>query len=295
VVFGRKWRVPSFRPTSVRALQDRFRADHFEKKQIPRGDQAKTLVSLLDLYAEHNLFPQDRIRPLCVVCPNKDDCWARGRGSRRRSRDEDGAICLPWVGRDYGPQGVVTIGINPNISERNGRTDLLIEHAITWDWHIDGLDRGLRANKGSRFAYGAMRSAAGLLDLIDGKPIRDRDPRNDDDAQQLVHAVHRTARLQAIKCVPVRKDSEPLTAMWRNCPGFLLADELKLVRPGHLLVLGTNAKNAVTSLGRIHAGRLELDDWSCAIHFVAHPRTGSASEAALLTSLTRKPRKPTNR
>jgi DNA invertase Pin-like site-specific DNA recombinase len=57
--------------------------------------------------------------------------------------------------------------------------------------------RALLQGLGSAFAYRMLRSAAAILDLADNEPIRDRDVPGD-----LVDSLHRTARLQAVKCVP---------------------------------------------------------------------------------------------
>lgn len=134
-----------------------------------------------------------------------------------------------------------------------------------------------------------MRSAAALLDLVDGVMPRARQP------VELIETVTRVARLQAIKCVPRTATSEPCSPMWRHCPRFLLEDELEILRPRILLVLGANPLWVVRQLdgyksGRssphVTRGRLIHPDWGTDIYAIHHPaHGGEAAERALLRSL----------
>jgi hypothetical protein len=182
------------------------------------------------------------------------------------------------------------LAINPNIGPEDD-TELLIEHSISWYFHQPGLEQNHKKHGRTAFAFGAMRSAAVLLDLLDGTPIRDREPR------ELVGALHRTARLQAVKCIPRRARSRPTDGMWRNCPSFLLVEELKLLKPGYLLTLGKDARIAAMALdgyrrprgakpNRIHMGRIEFGTWATDVFSIAHPASGKsyASHDALMRS-----------
>jgi hypothetical protein len=258
------------------------------------GEQAKLLVRLLDLYESKGLFCDGRPAALCDVCPNGTPCWKEaGRGVRRRPRkreeSEDGSVCLPWVGRDYSKGGVAVLGINPNMAH-NDPTDLLIEHGITWERHVVTLSRNLDRDEGSRFGFGAMRSAAALVDLLDGQRPRHREP------AELVDTVARVARLQAVKCVPRNEASRPLRGMWKHCPRLLLEDELDVLRPRFLLVLGADPRWAVEQLSGyrdlrcratgVRRGRLAYRGWSAEVYAIHHPaHGGEASERALLRSL----------
>jgi hypothetical protein len=173
-------------------------------------------------------------KPLCQVCVNRDPCWQSAPDARRESADGDGSLCLPWIGPRYQPGGVAIVGVNPNIGYED-QTDLTSEYWISYDQHIRYLAAGYRRTP-SRFAYGAYRSAAALLDAAAGRPITDRDP------DQLPDAVLRTARLQAVKCVPKRRNSNPADEMWERCPPMLLASELDILRPGRILVTGADPR-----------------------------------------------------
>jgi hypothetical protein len=280
----------------VSDLQALFVDDGYESHQVPSGTQARLLVRLYRLYEEAGLLPHGRPAPLVACCRNATECWAAALKARPAQVGDNGCVALPWVGRGYRPGGVVVLGINPNIGV-DEETDLLIEHGISWDKHHVSLENGERRQERSAFAFGAMRSAAVLLDVLDDLPVRDRDP------VELVETLHRTVRLQSIKCVPRRTRSKPTPAMWRNCPPMLLGSELDIVKPASLLVLGTDARWAIQRLDGYRAGRvtskvlsrgvLERRGWSAEIVCVAHPASSAsdASYATLLRSFRRRHRR----
>jgi hypothetical protein len=204
------------------------------------------------------------------------------------------------VGPKYEVGGVIVVGMNPNASS-NDYTDLLIEHGISWEY-VAQFRLGRRARGGSRFAFGAMRSAAALLDVLDGRRARDRD-----DPVELVSAVLRTARLQAVKCVPVRPRSRPYATMWKHCPSFVLGDELDALRPGTLLGLGDKTHGAITRVGdfeklaarakNVTYGLLQRPGWDAParVYMLPHPQDGSVAvqaEAALVRLLQRQQKNP---
>jgi uracil-DNA glycosylase len=289
---GRGTRAQIMRWTETR-LHRRFKADQYPSRQWPRGLEAKLLVDLLGVYEGAGLSPGTNV-PLCRGCPHAPSCWANGHEYQRvprRGAVGDGGICLPWVGRDYRPQrDVVTVAINPNLGPGDP-SDLLIEHGITWDHHVVGLALNDRSHEGSRFAFGAMRGAAALLDVADGIPVRDREP------HELAGLVRRVARLQAVKCIPRTPTSKPLPNMWRNCPQFLLGQELDILRPQFILTLGTDPRRAVSGLDgyrqrrcraqRVHHGELVREGWQATVFGVDHPRSGHASETSLISTLQR--------
>lgn len=230
-------------PEDTARLRRRFEEKEFYPEEIPRGEQATLLLALLGLYADKGLAPATR--PLCACCPHSGSCWrsaSRARRTPTRAAPEDGGIILPWVGDGYRPGGLLIIAVNPNIAETDA-THLLSEHEITWDRHHRTLENGQRLDEGSNFAYRMARSAALLLDSVDGRELADHE-----EPQDLVGSLHRTARLQSVKCVPRRKRSRPTSAMQRICPNFLLEQELAILRPGAILTLGNIPDSAVAQL-----------------------------------------------
>ena len=117
--------------------------------------------------------------------------------------------------------------------------------------------------------------------------------------------VHRIARVQAIKCVPRRKGSEPYDAMWEHCPSMLLPFELDVLKPSRLLVLGSRPYDAITdvatftktqSRSQIKRGLLRRSGWESEVYAMTHPaardqRRVIAGEDALFRLLRSQPRK----
>jgi len=288
------------RPRTSHELAGRFRAyGYVREEQIPDGEQALTLLRLLDVYERAGLLRRGRPVALCRICRHARTCWAGATpGALRQPQerfgedDEDGSICLPWVGPSYRPGGLVVLGINPNVYGGD-YTDLLIDHGIVWDHWIAGFREGRRAEGGSRFGFGAMRTAAGLLDVLDRQPVRDREP------DELVEATKRIARIHAIKCVPRRSRSRPFPSMWSRCPALVLRAELEILEPRILLVLGEQPGAAVADLPGFRAahvpelpalrGELELDTGAVAdVYSLPHPaaRTAEVEERGFLQSLS---------
>jgi Uracil DNA glycosylase superfamily len=179
----------------------------------------------------------------------------------------------------------------PNVGPKDDR-DLLSEHDISWNHYIAWFRRSSSSEGGSRFGFGAMRSAAVLLDMLDHQPVRGRQ-----EPSELVETVLRTARLQAIKCTPRRDRSKPYPEMWEECPSFLLGGELDIVRPSVLLVLGKQPRDVVAELdgfdpcptrrAGLHRGVLHGDGWQADVYALSHPThsLAGASQAAFARSL----------
>lgn len=230
-------------PRDKDGLRRRFESAQFCPEEFPSGEQATLLLELLTCYDEHGLAPATR--PLCTCCPHAAACWATAMNALRspsREKPEDGGIILPWVGARYRPGGVLVIAVNPNIAA-DDRTYLLSEHEISWDLYDTSLRNQQPRVGQSTFAFRMARSAAVLLAFADRASVGDLD-----DREALVDALHRTARLQTVKCVPKRARSRPTAEMTRRCPSFLLEHELAVLRPGFILTLGNVPDAAVAEL-----------------------------------------------
>ena len=193
-------------------------------------------------------------------------------------------------GPRYTPGGVAIVALNMNISP-NDDTDPIYEYWISYEQHIHWLAAGYQKNDGSRFAFGAHRSAAARLDAQGGRPVVDRLP------EQLPDTVLSTARLQAVKCLPKRARSKPSSAMRRLCAPMVLVDELDVLRPGTVLVRGAVAYDAVAGLDafgavpcRSRRGTLRRREWQADVCKVVHPSYPGAraapSELALIQHLS---------
>lgn len=95
--------------------------------------------------------------------------------------------------------------------------------------------------------------------------------------------------------------SRPLPAMWHHCPGFLLADELDVLRPRFVLALGADARWALGKVDGYDAkqsctagvwrGVVRRDGWEAAVYSTYHPAArggrAEAGERALIRSVAR--------
>ena len=124
-----------------------------------------------------------------------------------------------------------------------------------------------------------------------------------DDPVELFDVLDRLIRLQAVKCSPHDGAvSEPSGAMWDHCPPMLLADELRLARPGAVTAFGASMPWAFEQLGgfvsegagdRLRWGTLRLK-YPIPVFFLDHPRYGgwARGQASLLRLLRRLRRRP---
>jgi hypothetical protein len=262
-------------------LVDLF-AEEFDAEDTPAGEQLQLLTSIASLYEAKGLLRDGFAPPLWECCPNAAACWARAApGTQPSDGEANGGIPLPWIGPAYRRGGVVVVAINL----RNA-SGLMIEYVITcWpDGQLDTLSRGGSKPHGSDFAYRATRSAAALVDIAEGR-------RAEDHVQptELPSYLRRTARLQAVKCSPhdgAMSDRTP--EMRRNCPPFLLADEVDILRPGFILTVGSEPRDAMDrvdgyeyggSAERLHHGTLRRPGWSARVICLDHPGARNAGWA----------------
>jgi len=286
--------MPSSSATNPRALRVLFASYGLGPENQPCGDQATLLIALLGVYGRHGLLPSGKPQPLCAVCPRARLCWAKQPPESRRVGDdidgEDGSICLPWVGEDYRRGGVCVLAMNFNIGPHDP-TNLMIGFDIVLRQYLPALRAGRRAIGGSRVLSGIARTAAALLDVLDGKPVIDRE------AVQLADTYARIAQLQAVKCIPIKERSVPSPTMWRECSQLLLGEELDVLKPSMLVALGTESQRVVERLEGYDPftgpdpsiGTLRRGDYALTAYGVAHPAFHGAyeSETQLLEELRR--------
>jgi uracil-DNA glycosylase len=100
------------------------------------------------------------------------------------------------------------------------------------------------------------------------------------DPASLVADLERIARVQAIKCSPMRERGTPTQAMWENCPPRFLMPELRALAPGALLVFGGEARWVVERHGNVRytttgpdyrRGTLQVDRHVMDLFVLPHP------------------------
>lgn len=220
--------------------------------------QIKLLTSCFELYQERGLHSLTRAgyeRALCSICPSRAGCWP-GDTAKTEHGHNDGVISLPHVGRRYTADGsgVVVLGLNfydyagleANISLVAWEADAFRDREVTVATY-DNQD----GYRGSKFAYRTTASATTLSRALSG--VATDAPLS---GGEMAATLSQIARLQTVKCSPRHNYSKPNSAMLRNCPPLILADELDVLKPGHVLVFGNDAFWALRRLPGF-----EMLDW----------------------------------
>jgi hypothetical protein len=242
---------------------------------------------LCSLYAAHGLFDGDRALPLDCDCPAAAACWS-GLGALERPPRAEAPISVPWIGPGYAAGGVVAVAINFNSYGGLGGQ---------W-WIRRGAIDALRAGHRKRFDYRTGTYLALIHACLAGQQL-DAEPAT----ATVADAWEASAFVEAIKCSPRRTSSRPTEAMWRNCPPRYLVDELELLAPGAILLVGQDTMGAVAGLlsaelvedqPRVWRGRSELSGRPVELVGCNHPSFGHwrTSTPSLARSLGSHPLEP---
>ncbi|MDQ6751016.1 MAG: uracil-DNA glycosylase family protein [Actinomycetota bacterium] len=188
------------------------------------------LDDLAGVYAGRGLLREGQTLPLHDVCPHRDECWAECQHAA--PPDDYAGISLPWIGGSYEDGRVLVVGIN--FHDWGG---LLANWYVCSD-HQRQQQAGRQGKSGHPFALAAMAYTAVVLNSLDGREVGHGDvPR----PQDVAALWDRIAFLQGIKCAPRTNRSRPTDAMFANCPGFLLVEEIERLHPHAVILLGRGA------------------------------------------------------
>ena len=200
---------------------------------------------LCDAYAEHGVFDGDMARPLDCDCPAAQACWAGVPDAARPLRDRS-TISVPWLGPEYHPGGIAALGINQN--DYGGLGAL-------W-WIRRGANERLRSGKRKNFDIGAGSYLALMHASRAGLPLE-----SEVTPSKAADAWDASAFLETIKCAPRWAASKPTGAMWENCPDRYLVDELRLIAPSVLLVIGRTVGPVVARLLEVTTTERQTEFW----------------------------------
>ncbi len=211
-------------------------------------NQAEFDVPLVTLYRERGLIGLEdppRARHLPTQCPQSQQCWPRLLAADVPGADMDQSeLSPPWIGPRY----------------RDGETAIVLENLRNYggfDLRVDAT-KGMRKlgwlarqqlGEGRRRLFGggtyrgtdvwprALAYAAIWLDALGVLPAGGA--KGAPSPAVLSAALEHVAILQHVKCSPKSAKSEQSAAMWQRCGRHVLADELAILRPLRVLVLGT--------------------------------------------------------
>jgi hypothetical protein len=171
---------------------------------------------------------------LWQACDNAEHCWRREseRPSTLQPR-------LPFVGPGYPGVRVAAVAIN---SRDDGLPDAEIRTAVKVDEQFRSGHRDYGRN--SFFHYWLAVAVHAAVSSYTGRPLAARP-----DPGVVADSLLASARLQAVQCSPVSSSRQtPTPEMVRTCPEFLLADQLQVLEPQVLLLVGQAAHRAIEVL-----------------------------------------------
>jgi Uracil DNA glycosylase superfamily len=209
------------------------------------------LERLLDLYASKDLLPDRADAPLFDVCEHRTTCWT----SNERKPSERAGISIPWIGKHYLEARICVIAINlSGWGGLNGQWEVC-------KWHIASQVNGGLGMNGEWFAYRAMAYVSVIYDTLTHRSSPDWE---EPDRRRLAKLWDECALLEAVKCSPRGDRSNPSLAMFQACPQFLLLQEIDILKPDVVLLLGrTNNRDAVRPIldprWGSHPGSIERD------------------------------------
>jgi hypothetical protein len=267
-------------------------------------ERIKVLSELSPLYRRNGVIRDGFAPSLQESCPDRFRCWAQAQDrlqpvvAAHCGHGQNASIAWPWVGDQYErPGGLCLVALNINSAEAVWWAAPTEEYAIAGHV-IDGLGEGRKQIwRGSSFHYRAMASALAILTSADGA-----EPTIAPAPQEAATAMQRVARVQAVKCSPLKDRSYPTKDMQDNCPPRFAQHELSVLQPGSLLALGVEARIAVELLGDVSwarprsgflRGSIRIKGRTSEVFVVPHPNSWGShwprAQAALVRSLKSRP------
>jgi hypothetical protein len=266
--------------------------EHWGRRLRQSPEHEQTVERLLGLYRERGLLPDGLDLSLQVWCPNKDECWRDCPPPKDSVGMANSGITIPWLGRGYFETRIVLLGMN--FDNYGG----IAGHYNICEDHIRSMEAGRRGKAGFAFSRNAMLYLRAALASLDDGPVP-TDP-HEVPNEALAHLWERCAFIETVKCAPGTKSSQPTDAMFRNCPEFLLGDELAILEPSVILLFGRSRLRdevrrwSVPEAGRgaeqgphIERDRALIDGRSVELISLNHPSAHANDVQASLDQLAR--------
>lgn len=234
------------------------------------------------------------------VCASRSACWQNAEGRYPPDGDSWSHIARPWVGAEY--EKLRLLAVAENLNEYGG-LEALCELA---EESKDLLRKGFRrvrfhaafSEYAGSFLWhrlasysAAIAEAQGSLEvswLADGYPS----------PQDAARAFDFIAFAEHVKCSPKGDKSAPTVAMWENCGRHVLREEILVLRPAVVLVLGRSNNNwylrervcdtgyqSRRKIGQVERARAQVGDVDFAVFIVPHPQAYGGSAASILADL----------
>lgn len=215
--------------------------------------QASNLQSLiLQLYKEKGVVTDlNQALPLCDHCSLSGECYKGHELRKPTLKNPDWSLIeMPWIGKNYYKNKIVILGINPNEDGGLDQLNLLLEAAKSeLQAGKTKVNFGYIYDDGRKYsgtylwhriaAYSKIANGALTLDKED--VMKEIELTSDISIQPTAVAdqYENIAFLNHVKCSPLGERSKPTDKMWENCGQHILLEELRILRPQWLIVLGS--------------------------------------------------------
>lgn len=200
--------------------------------------------------------------PLSKKCKFCEFCWQYLTEEQRNS--SDWSIYSPYVGEKYKEARVMFVGINMNeFGSEEGEDNAMTYLAQKALGEISCGKIRTFANReggyvGSLLWHRILSYAVFILRELHILDINNRQYPSSDEMQNAYEYISMT---NSIKCSPSEaNNSKPTSQMWDNCPTFILKEELKALKPKHLVILGLENYERINSLFTIKETIIEGED-----------------------------------
>jgi hypothetical protein len=222
-------------------------------------NKAEITAALTACYEKHWLVKNGEAVVLPKRCPGRCACWEDVQEIRTPENDAMNRIAYPFIGKNY--QGeLALVGINMNLEKPSELLRTRYTGPEGQQRIIEDTAKGFRTNKNSKDPLGGsillFHRAAVYANILLGMAKREDcvepagSPRIGKDYEALAAVFDRVVYLDAIKCSPPGKNSKPAEDMYEYCMVGIFHDELAILRPQKILIMGLNAfKTLVTNLG----------------------------------------------
>lgn len=245
---------------------------------------------LEEVYSSLNIL---RI-PLHAKCKYSLKCWA-GVGMERKCNDGEvfAQLYLPYIGKHYSAGKILALGIN--LHEYGGHNAEIELAEIA----IDEISLGKKKTfahdgyTGSLVWHRFLSYAAFILREYNIKKPNERPYPG---KEELVNAFDYFSVTNSVKCCPWGERSKPTAEMWNHCPSFILKEEIRILKPKHIIVLGLDNFVNIESVFKITNttvdGNVKLidavfEDYELKIYVIPHPSSSQGTSICRMDGLER--------
>ncbi len=263
---------------------------------------------LLALYRSKKLLNNEK--PVLVAlhlhecCDMATRCWPTKALKRRPEHGSDnGKISLPWIGSKYEKFRVLVLG--ENFYECGGLeacTNLIrlakseMMEKNTKRVLASGKTDKDKIYRGTYFYYKMACYCSVLTHFLD-EGATDNILPGPFDANLVAEFFDRVAYTNHVKCSPSDSLSRPEAAMWEECGKHILVDEIRLLDPEWIIVLGKGNNSyylnrfvspaEVQSIGTVSGFLGQIGGKSIRVIVVPHPSYFRAKVSAVAADLLR--------